>query len=109
MLRIALDRSLVPLLVAFGALVAPAGALDGAIFNVVEHRDLDYIATEDYADNKDKLDLFLPEGLTNAPVVVYFHGGALQNGTKTIGEGLGKQLAARASAWSRRTTASPPT
>ncbi len=95
MLRIALNRSLAPLLVAFGALVAPAGALDGAIFNVVEHRDLDYIATEDYADNKDKLDLFMPEGLTNAPVVVYFHGGALQNGTKTIGEGLGKQLAAR--------------
>lgn len=81
--------------VALGSLGAPAGALDGAIFNVVEHRDLDYIAGEDYAENKDKLDLFMPEGLTNAPVVVYFHGGGLQNGEKAIGEGLGRQLAAR--------------
>ena len=45
-------------IVAFGALVAPVGALDGAIFNVVEHRDIDYIAGEDHAENKDKLDLF---------------------------------------------------
>ena len=82
-------------IVALGALVAPAGALDGAIFNVVEHRDIDYVASEDYAENKDKLDLFMPEGLTNAPVVVYFHGGGLQNGTKAIGEGLGRQLASR--------------
>lgn len=80
---------------ALGSLVAPVGALDGAIFNVVEHRDIDYIAGEDYAENKDKLDLFMPEGLANAPVVVYFHGGGLQNGEKSIGEGLGQQLAAR--------------
>ena len=82
-------------LVALAAFVVPSEALDGAIFNVVEHRDIDYVAAEDYADNKDKLDLFMPEGLTNTPVVVYFHGGGLQNGTKAIGEGLGKQLAAR--------------
>ena len=82
-------------LVALAALAVPSEALDGAIFNVVEHRDIDYVAGEDYADNKDRLDVFMPEGLTDAPVVVYFHGGGLQNGTKAIGEGLGKQLAAR--------------
>ena len=68
---------------------------NGDAFMVVEHRDIDYIADTDYADNKDKLDVFMPEGAMNAPMVVYFHGGALQNGTKAIGEGLAQQLAAR--------------
>ena len=67
----------------------------GATFKVVEHRDIDYLPGANHADDKDKLDIFMPEGLANAPVVVYFHGGGLQNGTKTIGEGLGRQLAAR--------------
>ena len=67
----------------------------GATFQVVEHRDIDYLPGTNHADDKDKLDIFMPEGLANAPVVVYFHGGGLQNGTKAIGEGLGRQLAAR--------------
>ena len=70
-------------------------ASDGSEFTIVAHRDIDYIAGDDYAENKDRLDVFMPEGATNAPVVVYFHGGALQNGTKAIGEGLARQLAAR--------------
>ena len=72
--------------------VATAGA-DG--FAIVEHRDIDYVPDKDYAEDKDKLDVFMPEGVANAPVVVYFHGGALQAGTKAIGEGLARQLAAR--------------
>ena len=72
---------------------APAAGADG--FAVVEHRDIDYVAGTDHADDKDRLDVFMPEGVTNAPVVVYFHGGALQAGTKEIGEGLARQLAAR--------------
>ena len=72
-----------------------AAAENGDSFAVVAHRDIDYIAGEDYAEHKDKLDIFMPEGAANAPVVVYFHGGALQNGTKAIGEGLAQQLAAR--------------
>ena len=72
---------------------AAADAADG--FAVVEHRDIDYVPGKDYADDKDKLDVFMPEGVSDAPVVVYFHGGALQAGTKAIGEGLARQLAAR--------------
>lgn len=79
------------------SLVLPvvAAAESGDSFTVVAHRNVDYIPNQDYADNKDKLDIFMPEGAANAPVVVYFHGGALQNGTKAIGEGLAQQLAAR--------------
>ena len=72
---------------------APAAAADG--FEIVEHRDIDYVPGKDYAEDKDKLDVFMPEGVPNAPVVVYFHGGALQAGSKAIGEGLARQLAAR--------------
>ena len=90
--------SCVLVLAAVMALALPTlafAASDGSEFKIVAHRDIDYIAGEDYADNKDRLDVFMPEGATNAPVVVYFHGGALQNGTKAIGEGLAHQLAAR--------------
>lgn len=80
---------------AAAALLAPATADAADGFAIVEHRDVDYVPGKDYAEDKDKLDVFMPEGLSNAPVVVYFHGGALQAGTKTIGEGLARQLAAR--------------
>jgi acetyl esterase/lipase len=75
--------------------IAPASAAGADGFAIVEHRDIDYIAGKDYAEDKDKLDVFMPEGVSDAPVVVYFHGGALQAGTKAIGEGLARQLAAR--------------
>ncbi len=75
--------------------MAPASAAGADGFAIVEHRDVDYIAGKDHAENKDKLDVFMPEGVSDAPVVVYFHGGGLQAGTKAIGEGLARQLAAR--------------
>ena len=39
------------------------------------HGDIDYIDGADYADNKDKLDIHMPVGVSNAPVFVFFHGG----------------------------------
>ena len=58
------------------------------------HRDVDYIEGVDYADDKDKLDVLMPAGAVNAPVVVFFHGGALMNGDKQIGEVLASTLVA---------------
>ena len=55
---------------------------------VVAARDVDYIAGTDYAEDRDKLDVFMPEGAAGAPVVVFFHGGALQQGDKSYGEVL---------------------
>lgn len=73
----------------------PDAAAQGSSMSTVAHRDVDYISGAEYADSKDRLDVFMPEGATNAPVVVYFHGGALQNGSKAVGEGLARQLTAR--------------
>lgn len=83
--------------VAILSLLAPVttSAESGDSFTVVAHRNIDYIQNQDYSDDKDRLDIFMPEGATNTPVVVYFHGGALQNGTKAIGDGIAQQLAAR--------------
>ena len=39
----------------------------------------------DYARQRSRLDLYLPEGLTDFPVVVWFHGGSLTAGDKAEG------------------------
>lgn len=70
-------------------------AAQGSAQSSIAHRDIDYVAGTDYADDKDKLDVFMPQAAMNVPVVVYFHGGGLQNGMKAIGEGLARQLTAR--------------
>jgi acetyl esterase/lipase len=77
--------------VVFGTLAATQGSAQSA----ATHRDIDYIVGADYADDKDKLDVFMPQAEMIVPVVVYFHGGGLQNGAKVIGEGLARQLTAR--------------
>jgi poly(3-hydroxybutyrate) depolymerase len=42
---------------------------------VIERRDVDYVAQADYRDGKDRLDLYIPDGLTSAPVILSLHGG----------------------------------
>lgn len=46
-------------------------------------RDLDYVPGKDYADNKDRLDLYVPEGRSQFPVIVSLHGGGLVEGDKS--------------------------
>lgn len=75
--------------------VATVASAQGSMKNGVAHRNIDYLAGVDHADAKDMLDIFMPKDAVNVPVVVYFHGGALQRGTKAIGAGLAKQLTAR--------------
>ena len=45
-------------------------------------KDLDYVADVDYPDGKDRLDLYIPKGATNAPVIFSLHGGALSRGDR---------------------------
>ena len=59
---------------------------------IVADRDVDYLTAVDYAYRKDRLDIFMPEGASNVPVVVFFHGGGLQRGNKSAGEVLAKTL-----------------
>lgn len=49
-------------------------------------RDIDYLTEVDYPDNKDKLDIFLPEDQENVPIIFFLHGGALRMGDKSYGE-----------------------
>jgi acetyl esterase/lipase len=48
-------------------------------------KDIDYLTTVDYEDNRDKLDVYLPKQTKNAPVLVHFHGGGLTSGSKERG------------------------
>ena len=60
---------------------------------VIITKDIDYIADAVYDDNKDFLDIYMPEGKKDAPVIVYFHGGALLMGNKSLGKDIGHKVA----------------
>ena len=48
-------------------------------------KDIPYSAADDaYARERCKLDVYYPEGLSDCPVVVWFHGGGLTGGQKEI-------------------------
>ncbi|HET9949392.1 MAG TPA: alpha/beta hydrolase [Longimicrobiales bacterium] len=62
------------------------------IEGVLAVRDVDYVPGEAYADGRDLLDVFMPEGRAGVPVVVFFHGGELRYGSKASGEALAARL-----------------
>lgn len=55
--------------------------------------DLRYIAKGAYAYNKDKLDIYIPEGKASFPVAVSIHGGSLTEGDKSGETHIGNTLA----------------
>ena len=57
-------------------------------------KDVDYVVNVDYPGGKDRLDLYIPEGATNAPVIFSLHGGALWQGDKSEEVFVGQRLAA---------------
>lgn len=60
---------------------------------VIATKDVDYIDDAAYADDKDLLDIYMPQGRKNVPVIVYLHGGALLMGDKSWGADIGKKVA----------------
>ena len=60
--------------------------------DAVVTQDIDYISESEYSDGRDLLDVYMPEGAKKAPVVVFFHGGALLYGDKTYGKGMAARL-----------------
>src|SRR5436853_6837559 len=46
-------------------------------------RDVPYLEGERYADGKDKLDIYLPEGRRNTAVIVSYYGHQLMGGDKS--------------------------
>jgi acetyl esterase/lipase len=57
-------------------------------------RDVPYLQGAGYADNKDKLDIYLPEGRRNAPVIVSYYGNQLMGGDKSEDAYIGRRFAA---------------
>jgi acetyl esterase/lipase len=72
-------------------LLSLCASLAGA--QVIVTKDVDYINDSVYDHGKDLLDIYMPQGKNNVPVIVYFHGGALLMGDKSWGEDIGKKLA----------------
>jgi hypothetical protein len=60
-------------------------------------RDLDYVATVEYPDGKDRLDVYVPQGARNAPVIFSLHGGELSMGDRREDSFVGQRFAAAGS------------
>ena len=60
---------------------------------VIVTKDVDYMNDSVYDNGKDLLDIYMPQGKKNVPVIVYFHGGALLMGDKSLGESIGNKIA----------------
>jgi acetyl esterase/lipase len=56
--------------------------------------NIDYRPDLPVADDRDRLDVFMPQGAELAPVVVFFHGGGLLEGDKRHGAILARRLVA---------------
>jgi acetyl esterase/lipase len=54
----------------------------------IEHRNLDYRPQANYENDWDKLDILMPAGASNVPVVFFVHGGALMQDDKSDGNYL---------------------
>src|SRR5882672_7350695 len=80
-------------LVAVFVSVLPAVSDAAAKQGVRVVRDVPYLSGVSYAGNKDKLDLYLPEGRTGVPVIVSFYGGALTSGDKSGQTFIGERFA----------------
>jgi acetyl esterase/lipase len=72
------------------ATATPAAAQTYAVRVV---RDVPYLQGVNYPDNKDKLDLYLPEGRPNAPVIVSYYGNQLMGGDKSEDAFIGRRFA----------------
>jgi acetyl esterase/lipase len=57
-------------------------------------RDVPYVEGTRYADDKDKLDIYLPEDRRNAPVIVSYYGNQLMGGDKSEDAYIGRRFAA---------------
>lgn len=57
-------------------------------------KDIDYVPGAEYPGGKDRLDLYIPEGVANAPVILSIHGGALSAGDRSEESFVGRRFAA---------------
>ena len=68
--------------------------VEGQTPKVTVVKNLDYMANVEYPDGKDRLDLYIPQGVANAPVIFSLHGGALSIGDRSEETFVGQRFAA---------------
>ncbi len=56
--------------------------------------DVDYVPAVEYANKKDRLDIYIPAQASRAPVIVSIHGGALRAGDKSEHTFVGQRFTA---------------
>jgi acetyl esterase/lipase len=66
---------------------------DAARAQVKIVKDVDYIPGTDYADGKDRLDIYAPDGAKNTPVIIALHGGGLTQGDRSQQAFVGQRFA----------------
>ena len=89
----ALLRATFALVLVMAWLAATATPADAETYAVRVVRDVAYLQGASYADDKDKLDLYLPEGRPNGPVIVSYYGNQLMGGDKSEDAYIGQRFA----------------
>jgi len=80
--------------VAVGLVVLLCADAQAQSHKVTQRRNVDYVPQADYRNGKDRLDLYIPDGLTDAPVILSLHGGVLMAGDRREEGVVGQRLAA---------------
>jgi acetyl esterase/lipase len=73
--------------------LANATSVGAETYAVRVVRDLPYLQGANHVGGKDKLDLYLPEGRRNAPVIVWYYGNQLMGGDKSEDAFVGRRFA----------------
>ena len=89
-----------------GALACVTG-VQAESHQVTVIKNVDYLPGVDYPDGKDRLDLYVPKGVTNVPVIVSLHGGALSQGDRAEEVFVGQRFATAGCHPDRRSQLSP--
>src|SRR5690349_6076319 len=69
--------------------VAGKPAEKPAAFEVERHKDIAYRTDPDADKTRHKLDVYVPKGQKDFPVVLFVHGGTWRSGSKNLYAGLG--------------------
>jgi len=90
---IASTSAVAAVMLTLGAPPAAAQSAGSSRTSLKVVRDVDYVATAEYADGKDRLDIYIPEGARDAPVIFSIHGGALAAGDRSEERFVGQRFA----------------
>lgn len=60
---------------------------------VIITKNIDYLLNKNYDNDKDLLEIYMPQGKKEITILVYFHGVTLLNGNKSMGRDIENKVA----------------